>query len=107
MSKSIFNINLTLEPSITFNENGFVIHSFLDTNSTQTDEELEATISYDEVINYNLESSLIHPNTEKEMLDPESFEGKAILEEIELLKIFIDKYEKRANKAIDRYLEDK
>tara|TARA_B100000073_G_scaffold313439_1_gene287910 strand:- start:383 stop:523 length:141 start_codon:yes stop_codon:yes gene_type:complete len=46
----------------------------LDTNSTQTDEELEATISYDDVINYNLESFLIYPNTENEMLNPESFE---------------------------------
>lgn len=107
MSKSIFNINLTLEPTITFNEDGFVIHSFLDTNNVQTEEEVEAVINYDDVITHNLESSLIYPNTENEMLDPESFEGKSILEEIELLKIFVDKYEKRVNKAIDRYLEEK
>jgi hypothetical protein len=99
MSES--NFSLKFQTSINFEEDGFIIHNFIGNSNFPT--EMEVKITYQEAINYNLESCLIYPNTEKEKLDPDSFEGKAILEEVEYLKKFVKDYEDRVSNAINNY----
>lgn len=97
------NIELKLDTTINFSLKGFTVHSFIDIGDFQTDKETEVTISYQDVIAYNLDSALYCPNTEEESLDPNSEEYKQIKSEIDSLKGFIESYENRVNKAISNY----
>ena len=100
------NIELSLDTTLNFDQEGFTFHAFIDVGGLQTESESQVKLSYDSVINYNLESALVYPHTENELLDPNSIEGLAIKEEIDGLKSFIQKYEKRVDNAIENFQKE-